>query len=105
MTDACHLIIISGFCYFAAITKNHFKCLLFLRGLLEICQSDICCQMLRKIKESGNITLEDLANKRKKLDINCDSHMYWQNSGEHNYVNRVSRATVSQNVSIPRTNS
>ncbi|VDL59837.1 unnamed protein product [Hymenolepis diminuta] len=37
----------------------------------------------------------------KKLNINFDSIVNQQESGEHNYVIRISIETVSQNVSTP----
>lgn len=48
------------------------------------------------IEESDNITLEDLANKRRKL---LDSSMNQQKCGELDYANRISTVTVSNNVS------
>ncbi|VUZ55846.1 unnamed protein product [Hymenolepis diminuta] len=50
------------------------------------------------IEENDNITLEDLANKQRKLYIRLDSSRNQQKCGELDYVNGISTVTVSDNV-------
>ncbi|KAM3171470.1 hypothetical protein ACTXT7_016559, partial [Hymenolepis weldensis] len=89
-------------CDSSDISKEHFKCLLFLSGLRKLCQTDVCCRFLRMIEASDEITLEGIANECINLDIKCDSKMNQQEPDGHNYVDQISGGTVPQNVSSYR---
>ncbi|VUZ48373.1 unnamed protein product [Hymenolepis diminuta] len=101
MAYAYRVSTIFELCDFSAISKDHFKCLLFLSGSRELFPTDACCRFLRMLKASDRIALENIVNECINLNIKCDSGMSPQKSGEHNCVNRISTGTVSRNVSTP----
>ncbi|VUZ48873.1 unnamed protein product, partial [Hymenolepis diminuta] len=54
--------------------------------------------ILRILDLSNEITLGNIVNECTNLDIQHDSAMNQQKSGEHNCANRISSEIVSQNI-------
>lgn len=48
--------------------------------------------------EVSEVTLENIVNECRELDVKCDKSMDQDKSSEHNHVNRFSNDTLFQNV-------
>ncbi|VUZ52134.1 unnamed protein product, partial [Hymenolepis diminuta] len=69
---------------FSVFSGDHFKRLLFLCVLRDLCVTDVCRLILKMIEESDKIALEYLVNESLSLNI---SVIIQQLSVEYSYMN------------------